>query len=221
MRHLRPIVLATVAVALCAAPVAGAHDRHGGHSGAVITPTTGKLLGEAWAQLYALPLSKNPIEGNGDPCLKVGRDVTVALGGARCTIRYGTALQLGSSGAWSNAERPYPQTEAAQRAEALASSQLLTKLTVTVDHDRPVDLLRRRFELFSPQRTVRLPEDNILDGADPEAPEVPAQRITLTAHGYMALVRNLRPGRHTLELAGVYADESFTVPFEEITVVRR
>ena len=220
MRHLRPIVLATLGVALCAAPVAGAHDRHGGRHGAVVTPANGKLLGEGLAQLYGLPLSENPWAGAGDPCVRVGRGVIVAVGGGPCTIKYGTALMLGWSAAWSNAERPYPETEAEQLAEAVAADRPYTQITVTVDDDRPVDILRRRFELFTRQRTVQLPEDNILDGYDPEFPEVPARPITFTAHGWMALVRNLRPGPHKIVLASVYAGDPSTVTFD-IIVVRR
>ena len=216
MRHLRPIVLATVAVALCAAPVA-AHDRHG----AVVTPANAKLVSEGWAQLYGLPLAENPWAGNGDdPCVEVGRDMIVAVNGGPCTIKYGTALMLGWSTGWSNAEDPNPQTEAEQRALALDADRPYTKITVKVDRDRPVDILRRRFELFTRQRTVQLPEDNILDGYDPDFPEVPARPITSTAHGWMALVRNLRPGPHKIVLASVYAGDLSAVTFD-ITVVRR
>jgi hypothetical protein len=69
MRHLRRTVLAAVAVALCVAPVAGAHDPHRDRGGAVVAPAKDKWLGESWAQLYSLPVSENPFRGNGNPCL--------------------------------------------------------------------------------------------------------------------------------------------------------
>ena len=219
MRHLRLLVLATVAVVVCAPPAARAHDPHKHRGGAVITPSKGKYLGETWAQLFSLPLSVNPEVGNGNPCLRVGHNVVVAIHGGPCTIRQGTALMIGLGSAWSNAEYPYPATEAAQRAEALAGDQGLTEFTISVDDDRPVDIRRRRFERFSPQRTVQLPEDNILDGLDPERPEVPAQTITFTAHAWVALVRNLRPGRHTIVASAVWG-EPFAIS-HDITVVRR
>lgn len=75
MRHLRLLVLATVAVVLCAPPAARAYDPHKHRSGAVITPSKGRYLGETWAQLFSLPLSVNPEVGKGNPCLRVGPKV--------------------------------------------------------------------------------------------------------------------------------------------------
>ena len=97
MRHFRHTVLAALVIALCAAPAAGAHAPRK----AVITPSRGALLGEAMAQLYSLPLSKNPFAGNGNPCLTVGHNVIWAFGSApHCTVTQGTAVQLVSRTAW-------------------------------------------------------------------------------------------------------------------------
>lgn len=181
-------------------------------SGAVITPSEGRLVGEGWAQIYSLPLSENPFVGNGNPCLKLWRRVVEAVNESPCTVREGTALQFGRGSSWSNVEEPFPVSEAAQRAVALAADQGLTSVSVTVDGDPPVDIRRRRFELFSPQRTVRLPADNLFG--------VPAQTVTLTAHAWSALVRDLRPGRHTIVVDAVWDGEAFGVPYD-ITVVRR
>ena len=68
-------------------------------------------------------------------------------------------------------------------------------MTVSVDGGRPVQIRRPRFELFSPQRTVRLPEDNLLDNPD-EGIDVPAQTVTLSAHAWGAAVRGLSLGGH-------------------------
>jgi hypothetical protein len=239
-----------VALALCVAPLAGAHDRarsgarvatahrvaslsgrqllgaewapsntrrtgetpslcgnecrqHG--SGAVITPGKGKLLGETWAQLYSLPLSENPLVGNGNPCLNVGHKVIAAVHGGPCTVTQGTAIPIGFGSAWSNAEYPFPQDEAAQRAVALAADQGLAQIQVTVDGDDPVNTRRPRFEIFSPRRTVQLPAENILG--------VPAQTVTLTAHAWSGLVRNLRPGHHTIIAEVVWDGEPFSVTY--------
>ena len=80
MRHLHWIVLAAVAVALWAAPVAGAHDPHKDHGGAVVAPAKDKWLGESWAQIYSLPLSENPFAGNGNPCLTLANKVIQEIG---------------------------------------------------------------------------------------------------------------------------------------------
>ena len=202
MRHLRSIVLATVAVALYAAPVAAAHHP-------VVTPAEGNLLGEVWAQLYSLPLSINPLVGKGDPCLAVGRRVVHPVDNASCTVTQGTAIMLGYGSAWSNVEAPYPKTEAEQRAFVRdIDRQHLTDLFVSVDGGAPIDIGRRRFELVSRQRALLLPEDNILDVPE-EGIDVHAGTITMTAHGWIVLIRNLSPGRHTIDSGAKWDGEPF------------
>lgn len=198
MRHLRPTVLAALVVALCAAPAAGADAPRK----AVLTPSTGPLLGEATAQTYGLPLSENPFAGNGNPCLTVGHNVIWAVGSApHCTVKQGTAILLVVGTAWSSAEDPFPKDEAAQRALALAADQATSEIQVTIDDADPVDIHTRRFERFSPQRTIQLPDENILG--------VPAQTVTATTHAWSALVRNLRRGHHTISGEAVIDGEQF------------
>jgi hypothetical protein len=207
MRHPLPSVLAAVAVALCAAPAAVAHDP-------VVAPAKDKWLGEFWAQIYSLPVPENPFAGNGDPCLEVGRNVIQEVGGP-CTVKEGTALTLGFGTAWSNAEDPFPETRREQLAIARdADHEFVAGMTVTVDGGDPVEIRRRRFELFSPQRTVLLPADNILG--------VPGPRIvTLSAHGWGAVVRGLRVGTHEVVGDTRFTDgTNFVVP-HVITVVPR
>ena len=153
MKHLRHTVLGALVVALCAAPAAGAHGSHG----AAITPTKGKFVGEGWAQIYSLPLSENPFVGNGNPCLTVGHQVVEPLDGGPCTVKQGTAIMLGRGSSWSNLEDPFPETEAEQRAVALAADQGWSDINVTVDEDDPVKIRRPRFEVFSPQRRCSSP----------------------------------------------------------------
>ena len=212
IRHLRHTILATLAVALCALPTAAAQASDEVPDGAVVVPAYGNLLGEVWAQLYSLPVDENPLAGNGDPCLRAGHNVIQAVGGGPCTITQGTALTLGFGTAWSNVEDPFPQDAAAQRAVALAFDQAnLVEIHVTADDGPRVDIRQPRFEIFSPQRTVQLPEDNIL-GVD-------AQTVTLTAHAWAAVVRNLAPGQHTIVGEALLADGStYTVP-HIITVI--
>jgi hypothetical protein len=211
VKHLRHTVLGALALALCAAPAAGAHGSHS----AAITPSKGKFVGEGWAQIYSLPLSENPFVGNGNPCLTLGHKVVEPVNA--CTVERGTAIMLGRGSSWSNLEDPFPETEAEQRATALAAGQGLSEILVTVDEDDPVDIRRRRFEVFSPQRTVQLPEDNILD--TPEL-DLHAQTVTLTAHGWIALVRNLRPGRHIIVVQTTWDGYTWADSYD-ITVLRR
>jgi hypothetical protein len=185
MQHLKRIVLMALAVTLCTAPASAQ-----AHGSAVVTPSSGPLLGELWAQVYSLPAPENPIFGNGNQCLKLSPRVVEAVEGGPCTARLGTADMIGLGSAWSNVEPPFPTTEADQRAISLSADQLFAEINLVIDHDRPIEIRLPRFELFSPQRTVRLPDDNIT-GA-------PAQTVTLTAHGWFALVWFLRPGRHTI-----------------------
>jgi hypothetical protein len=215
VRHLRSAVLATVAIALCAAPPAGAHDPHPGH--AVVTPSNGKLLGEYWAQIYSLPVSENPFAGNGDPCLTVARGVLQeAIGGVTCTVEQGTAFTTAWTTAFSDVEPPpfFGADKAAQRACALAADEATIRaLQLSVDGGPPIDIHRRRFESVSPQRTVQLPEDNLL-GIDPRT-------ATLTVHGWGAVVRNLAIGQHIVTLDVAFADGgSFSFP-HFITVMPR
>jgi hypothetical protein len=211
MRHLTHTVLLALAIALGAASVAGAHNAQQGQSGAVLTPSRPVLVGEAWAQLYSLPISENPFFGNGSPCLTVGHHAINVVEGGSCTVTQGTAIMLLLGTAYSNVEDPFPPDEASQRAVAFAADQAVSEIHVTVDDDEPVDIRTPRFELFSPQRTVQLPADNTLG--------VPPQTVTLTAHGWSTLIRNLRPGPHTIVIDAVWNGGPAVFPFS-VTVVR-
>jgi hypothetical protein len=214
MRQLRLSVLAAAAVALCIAPVAGAHDPHKDRGGAVVAPAKDKWLGEFWAQIYSLPVPENPFAGNGNPCLTVGHKVIQAVPGP-CTVKEGTALTLGFGTAWSSAEDPFPETRTGQLAVARAADlELVAGMTVTVDGGEPVEIRTRRFELFSPQRTVLLPADNVfgLDGP---------QTITLSAHAWGAVVRKLSVGEHTIVGDTLFTDGTHFVVPHIITVVAR
>jgi hypothetical protein len=216
MRHLRRTVLAVLGVALCAAPVASAHDRDGDRGGPVISPargagmTGGELLGEVWAQNLALPASNDPFGGS---CIPFARNVIAPhpgeTGTATCTATKRTRLFVFFGSFWSALEEPFPVTEEEQLAQAVAADQAIHELNVTVDGGRTVNLVRRRFELFSPQRTVQLLDDNLLG--------VPAQTTTFTAHAWGAVIRRWRPGRHTVTFEVVAPD--WGDPFTLTTVL--
>jgi hypothetical protein len=83
---------------------------------------------------------------------------------------------------------------------------------VTVDGGDPVEIRTPRFELFSPQRAVLLPADNILGLDGP-------QTITLSAHGWGAVVRKLSVGEHTIVGDTLFADGEHLVVTHIVTVV--
>jgi hypothetical protein len=213
MRHLRCTVLAALAVALCAAPAASAQGSAADSRGAVVAPAKDKWLGESWAQIYSLPISENPFAGN-NPCLTLAQKVIQEFGGGPCTIEQGTALMTYFGTAWSSAEDPFPQTDAEQLALAIAwDRENVVGVTVTVDGGDPVDIHVPRYELFSPQRTVLLPADNVF--------ELPPGTVTLTAHAWGAVIRKLSVGDHDVVVDVFLADGAhFIFPHPLIVVPR-
>jgi hypothetical protein len=213
IKRRRLLSLTALAITLCAAPVAAAHDAQHEHRGAVVAPANGKWAGEFWAQIYSLPLSENPFAGNGNPCLTVGHKVIQEIGGP-CTIEQGTTFTLGSGTAWSNVEDPFPQTRREQLALATAQDrENLVGMIVTVDGGHPVQIRTPRFEVFSPQRTVLLPADNGFG--------IPSQTVTLSAHGWNAAIRKLSVGEHTIVADRLFADGNHDILPHVLTVVPR
>lgn len=117
----------------------------------------------------------------------VGDDLT-----ATCTATPRTRLFVYFGTACFNVEEGVGETEQEQLACAVASDQAIHELNVAVDNGEATNIVRRRFELFSPQRTVDLPEGNLFG--------VPAQTATFTAHAWGAVIRR----RPRLEIRGSY-----------------
>jgi fucose permease len=67
IKRRRLLSLTALAITLCAAPVAAAHDAQHEHRGAVVAPANGKWAGEFWAQIYSLPLSRIPSRATATP----------------------------------------------------------------------------------------------------------------------------------------------------------
>ena len=218
MAHLRRIVLAGLAVALCAVPVAAADgsDEHG-RSAAVVpvhqvdgTPA-GEFIGAGFARDYTTPAGEVP---PGDPCETVGDKHQALVMGptgetTTCTVDRRTQLVIfGLGGACSDVE-PDPffgADEAAQRACVLAfDHEFVTALRVTVDDDTPVDVRKPRFEVISPQQMLQIPPDNAFG--------LPAGPATLVAHAWMAQLRTLRPGQHTVSVDVVTTEFAITSTF--------
>ena len=101
-------------------------------------------------------------------------------------------------------------TEEAQLACAVGSDRSIHELDVTVD-GATTALVNPRFELFSPQRTVQLPEDNVFGVSE----------VSFTAHGWGAVVRRLRPGVHTVTMELVAPDWGEPTTFTVVVDVLR
>ena len=111
---------------------------------------------------------------------------------ARCTGTKRTRLFLAFGTVCTTLDPPFPETEADQRACAVAGDQGFEALNITVDGGHTVNVVRPRFELVSPQTSADLPEGNIAG--------VPPQTITFVAHAWGAVVHGLRRGHHTVTL---------------------
>ena len=205
MRYLRRTVLAAVAVAVCAAPVASADSMHHDRGGAVVAPARGgglsggELLGAAWARGFAIPVgADDPYRGG---CAPLARNVLHPSvgdnGTATCTITQRTRLFVFFGSSCSNVEPdPYNfETEPEQLACAVAVDQAIHELNITIDKGETINIVRPRFEVASPQTTVLLPEENQFG--------VPAGPATFTAHAWAAVIRRLRPGQHTVAVGVV------------------
>ena len=176
--------------------------------------TGGQLIGEETRLLLELPAAENPIAGAGESCFPTGHRGKVLIlwtrpedqAPAECIVKPGTSVFL--FGAWAfcdEVEQPpyFAVGEKAQRRCAIEGLQTLLgfdAILVTIDGRRPVDIARERFLAISPQGTAQLPEDNILG--------VAPQETTFVTAGYVAMLRPLRPGEHTITVevvGGPYA----------------
>ena len=84
---------------------------------------------------------------------------------------------------------------------------------MSVDGGSPVNIRTRRFELFSPQMTVDLPEDNVFG--------IPAQTMTFVAHAWAVMVGGLTPGEHVITITVEASDGSVTDAVLTVDVVPR
>jgi hypothetical protein len=214
MRDLRRSVLAVVAVVLCAAPAAASSHQRDGDGAPRVTPAGPGLLAATWLVELQTP-ADSALRGG---CVQVRRNVVLPLLGAdsvaTCTIPVGTSVLIAAGSECSNVEEPpfYGADYPAQLRCAIAADREWTALSISIDGADPVNLLRRRYEAVSRQQSVTLPEGNILG--------VAAGPATFTAHGWQVLVRNLRPGTHTIVADAVVAGEPVTATLT-INVVGR
>jgi hypothetical protein len=188
-------------------------------SGRLAGFTGGELLGEEIRQLLEIPAAENPFAGAGDSCFAAGNNNNVLIVWTRpvaptCTVRPGTAIFLFAFfNECSDVETPF-QTEADQRQcalEGLRQLAMLDAILVSIDGGPPINIFSDRYLAVSPQMTANLPEDNILG--------VPAQATTFVAAGWVAMIRPLPPGTHTIRVEVVRLDGTSFVSQAIVEVV--
>jgi hypothetical protein len=182
--------------------------------------TGGELLGEEIRQLLEIPAADNPFTGAGESCFAAGHKDKVLIVWTRpeaptCTVKPGTPIFLFAFfNECSDVETPF-RTEAEQRQCAveglqdLAADLGIEAILVSIDGGPSIDIFSDRYLAVSPQMTANLPEDNILG--------VPAQATTFVAAGWVAMIRPLPPGTHTIRVEIVQSGDDFVS--EAIVVV--
>jgi hypothetical protein len=181
-------------------------------SGRLAGFTGGQLLGEEIRQLFEIPAPDNPFAGAGESCFAAGHKEKVLIVWTRpeaptCTVKPGTPIFLfGFFNECSDVETPF-RTEAEQRQcaveglRAFVSDLGLEAILVSIDGGPSIDIFSDRYLAVSPQMTANLPEDNILG--------VPAQATTFVAAGWVAMIRPLPPGTHTIRVEIVQSGDDF------------
>ena len=194
----------------------------GGHGDRHVVPAGplvgGLLLAQWWREGVARSLDDpdNPLVNGG--CVRYG---PIALDyGGECTVPAGTWIfSVGFTTECSTVEDPPFHAETAREARecGLANDRKLTENTLSVDGGRPVDLRSGRFDAFMPFIRVVIPATPVLGGT-------PGEVMRLGGHGYVALVRPLPVGRHTLRLHVDGEIEGVPFPLDletALTVTRR
>jgi hypothetical protein len=216
MRHLRHIVLPAVVVALCVPSVASAHGSS--KVGHLLPPHArvdglkgGEAMGQAWARAYSLPATQSPLFGNAEPCWRMGRTGRILVGLAfqpvPCTVKQGTPVLVW--GTTNTCDTVDPEFFGADKAAQVACNlELLAgveSIDLTIDGGKRVNLHSRRYFVCSPQQHVQLLAPNIW-GAD-------AGPATLTACGWVAWLKDLPAGQHTIltEAAATYGSEEISL----------
>jgi hypothetical protein len=197
-----------VAVSVVANPVAQAAPPRDGQlvpaAKRLAGLTGGQLIGEETRLLLELPAAENPLAGAGESCFPAGHGGDVLIvwtrpedqAPAECTVKPGTSVFLFGAFVFCDEVEPPPffgVGEEAQRQCAVEGLRTLLEfdaILVTVDGGTPIDIASERFLAVSPQGTAQLPEGNILG--------VAPQETTFVTAGYVAMLRPLPPGEHTI-----------------------
>ena len=227
MRHRRYLVLAAAVIAACVPSVASAHGPS--QIGQLVPPhakvdglTGGDAMGEMWYRGYTLPADENQNLGNGKPCVRLGRTAGILVGATfqpgPCTIDQApTVLVWGMTNTCDSFDPLngyYGADRAAQRECAVATlAPYVEAIYFTVDESQPVDLHSRRFAIFSPQREVQVRTDNPFG--------FPAGPGTFVAWGWVAWLKKLPVGQHTIQTETIWTDGSESNVYSvDVNVVR-
>jgi hypothetical protein len=193
---MRRLTLAALALALAVAPSAQAHGVPFDHRG------TGELLGQWWKTVLEIPVSENPLTGNADPCITLGRHVLApafAAGGEiACSVDKDTSiLAITFTSECSDAEDP-PFFGATPRARARCARTTGDGVTINQVGIDGFTYDVSRFRTTAPDLKVRLPEDDLF-GVD-------ARWLRFTADGWAPLIEPLRPGHHVISVRSAGSD---------------
>jgi hypothetical protein len=197
MRLTRMIVpLAALVLALSAPPVADA--RTGDHADRLLQAPTHRVDGIDAGEAMALSwIADFPF------CERLGRHGKILLPAGSedvpCTVDSNTTVLVwGLSNTCDNSDPLSPwygADERAQRACAVATIEpIMEEIRFSIDGRPVVDLHQKRYAIFSPQHEVPL-------AAGPAT-------FTFTAYGWMAWLKKLPPGRHTLLSESLFNDGS-------------
>jgi hypothetical protein len=226
------LLVAVLAMLVSAAPArAGGSDHRAavlsgggdtakrGHGDRVSVVPTGlagaPLLTAWWRELLAKPAvdPTNPFAPGG--CRAVAHGLALMYPTGHCTIRQGTSLfAVGITVECSNLE-PDPfhaDTPLEAALCGLRHDLRFTEATLTVD-ERPFPVLAPRFGMFMLPGRVTVPERSVFD--------LPAgETMRYGGHGYVAFIRSLPVGRHTLH-THFDGPDSGPVDFHATITVRR
>lgn len=151
----------------------------------------GYWLSQWWAAALSAPADEdNPAIAGG--CVIQGK-VAIHYGGD-CTVRPGTSIfEMLFSTECSTLEDPPFHAENAAEAEACgrANVGVATAADLRVDGGPWMHLLDPAFAAAMPFVTITLPENNLYG--------LPAGPMSFGGYGYAALIKPLRPGRHTID----------------------
>jgi hypothetical protein len=178
--------------------------------------TAGQLIGEELRQVLELPLDVNPAAG-ADTCLFAGHKQKVLLLWTRrppaeevpvCEVKPGTPVFFYALGGECSDVEPPPFFGATAEEQRQCMLDFLRPqdrpppfdaIEVRIDGGPPVNIGLDRYLAVSEQGTVFLPDPNVL-GVEGN------RQATFVAAGYVALVRPLPPGSHTITVTIVGGD---------------
>jgi hypothetical protein len=220
---MRRLTLAAVACAVLSIALAGPAAAKGKDSSPFATGNrNAALLGKWWKSLLGIEVAKNPLAGNADPCIFLGKHVLAPafLPGDpfSCTVGRNTSILAITFASECSDEEDDPffgATPKQRRACAIAADNGIDVNQVGVDGPlQDVSAYRTQ----SPDQKVRLPDDDLFG--------VGARTMRFTADGWAPLIKPLPPGDHviTVHVAGEY--EGSGGRFEDfitmnLTVLRR